>query len=590
MVMKTQLKIAFRLLNRHIVRFFTVVAIILVSVGFMSGLGESKNKVKNSLNRYYKQQNISDLVLKSENPSGFSVAQIAYLIEEFGEDNVQIGFSYDVKLNQKVTRIYALNLNELKINKLNVIEGRLPESPFEVVSERKTKNISSYKVGEKVEYNGQIYTVSGIVENPLIMHEDKELSYLEEKSVEAALYFNYLPMVYPVTDVYVTLSDRNLFSNFSKSYLSQINDIKSSLEQKLEDATVLTLQQNFGVRSLNDYANKVGDIALIFVVFFLAVTALVVFSTMTRLLEEERAQIACQKTLGVSGFAIISKYIFFALIAALLGGGLAVGVGMGLTQILYNAFGTQYIMLPIAKNVALTYFAITFAIIVAVTLLVTLLVGLKMVKTKPVTLLTPKAPKKGRKVLLERVPFIWNKLSFKYKSCVRNIFLFRSRFYMTLISIIGTTVLVLAGLGLLDNTIALKAGASLAMISVALLVFAGLLCALVIYNLANINISERNREIATLMVLGYTNREVTGYIFREIYIMCAASALLGLPIGYGFMEFVFNYINFGKVSEVGWYSWCLAPVVTMVFTFLSTLLLRKKITKTDMNESLKTLE
>ena len=117
-----------------------------------------------------------------------------------------------------------------------------------------------------------------------------------------------------------------------------------------------------------------------------------------------------------------------------------------------------------------------------------------------------------------------------------------------------------------------------------------MLCGLVIYNLTNINVSERNREIATLMVLGYSDSEVSWYIFREIHIMSFIGAVLGVPIGLAFLTFVFHLINFGSIGEINWWTWILAPAVTMLFSVLSTLLLRRKIVKTDMNSSLKILE
>ena len=161
---------------------------------------------------------------------------------------------------------------------------------------------------------------------------------------------------------------------------------------------------------------------------------------------------------------------------------------------------------------------------------------------------------------------------------------------MTVVSVIGSTVLVFAGMGLLDCAMLESNSYSIVMISIFLLVFSAILCALVVYNLTNINVSERNREIATLMVLGYNDKEITGYIFREIYIMSFIGAVLGIPLGVAFIEFVFGLIDFGSLSDITLRAYLLTPLLTMLFSFLSTLLLRKKITATDMNASLKTIE
>ena len=83
---------------------------------------------------------------------------------------------------------------------------------------------------------------------------------------------------------------------------------------------------------------------------------------------------------------------------------------------------------------------------------------------------------------------------------------------------------------------------------------------------------------------------MSGYIYREIYIMGAIGALLGVALGYFFMDFVFYLIDFGAVSDIKWWTYLVTPIVTLFFCFLATLLLRGKIVNTDMNASLKSIE
>lgn len=162
---------------------------------------------------------------------------------------------------------------------------------------------------------------------------------------------------------------------------------------------------------------------------------------------------------------------------------------------------------------------------------------------------------------------------------------------MTLVAVAGAMGLVLAGLALLDMCLFGNFGStSIMFLAAVIVVFAGLLTAVVIYTLTNINISEREREIATLMVLGYHDREVAGYIYREIYINTAVGIAFGYPFGLVFIWAVFKIIDFGALAAVGWYVWLIAPFVTLLFTFLVTLLLRRKIVKIDMNNSLKAIE
>ena len=432
--------------------------------------------------------------------------------------------------------------------------------------------------------------------NPLIMHKDKEPSLEDQnKNILQAIYIDETNFAGTLlsgryNELYFSLEDDKLFDGFSDSYEKKVKEVKEEFSDKYPDFAVLTLYENFGVYSTHYYAHTVGQISLIFIIFFALITMLVVFSTMTRLFDEERGQIACLKTLGYSNSMIISKYVLFVLISTLIGGALSFGIGVLVTKVLYNAFNIQYQMPEFPEGSSYPYYFITFAVILVVTLVLTIVAALKMVRVKPVTLLTPKAPKAGKKTFIEKIPFIWKRLSFKYKSTFRNVLLFKSRFFMTVISIMGSAILVLAGLGLWDCALKRENAQSIVTISIVLVVFSALLSALVIYNITNINISERNREIATLMVLGYQNKEVAGYIFREIYIMSIIGALLGLPLGYGFLEFVFNLVDFGSVADVNWWTWIITPLITIVFSSLASLLLYPKLTKTDMNASLKTLE
>ena len=127
-------------------------------------------------------------------------------------------------------------------------------------------------------------------------------------------------------------------------------------------------------------------------------------------------------------------------------------------------------------------------------------------------------------------------------------------------------------------------------IATLIVVFAGFLTIIVIYTLTNINISERNREIATLMVLGYYDKEVTSYIYREIYINTIMGIVFGYGLGMLFISILFNICGFGSLKEVSWYIWVISPFIIFGFTSIVTLLLRKKIISINMNDSLKAIE
>ena len=166
-------------------------------------------------------------------------------------------------------------------------------------------------------------------------------------------------------------------------------------------------------------------------------------------------------------------------------------------------------------------------------------------------------------------------------------FRYKAHFIMTVVCVAGSTALVFAGFSLLNVS---KGNGSIAMISAFIIAFALLLCVFVIYNLTNMNIGERKREIATLKVLGYRDGEVTGYIYREIFIMAFIGALLGIPLGCALVGFVFAYLDYGSLADIKWWSFVLYAAVVLVFIGLVDLLLSHKIRAVDMTSSLKSID
>ncbi|MFR3347272.1 MAG: FtsX-like permease family protein [Christensenellales bacterium] len=327
-----------------------------------------------------------------------------------------------------------------------------------------------------------------------------------------------------------------------------------------QDVVFLTLRENFSSAMYEEYAQKVYNISIIFSVFFVGVSVLVISTTMTRLAEEERSAIGCYKTLGYDDGKIMFKYLFFSMFSCIIGSLCGfLGITNLLVYLICKAFSFAFRMPPLTNEISWVFGGISVFCMLAAVLLVTWRVVSSMTNEKPAALLRPKSPKPGKKILLERIGFIWKRMSFKYKSTYRNLFRYARNFILTVVSIAGSTALVFAGLGLYDSSIALEktegAGSTSSMtsISAVLIVCAALLSILVIYNLTNINIEERKREIATLKVLGYKSGEVCGYIFREITVLSVIGTALGIPLGYGFSVFVFN-ASFRLIADMHWYS------------------------------------
>ena len=673
--MRTYLKTLIRMFQKHLMRFLSIIFIVVVSVGLISGVGSSGEVIERSLAESYRDQNISDLIVKSTAQTGFTEEQIAAVRARYGKENVNTGNSLDVTVSiggsERTVRLFFLE----EIPTVNVPWARSGKdfSALDKESEFLSLHVESSKTLQTVEegtsftldfkdimeqlaeqggsaitgltetflgYVGSVeVTSAGTLLSPIIFGVEGEPSYIQEEGAEipdvanalsslntisTALYFSYdiVPTfgevlegqgfeenviklmlslagmdydekLVPLGDLYIAFPERGLFEPYGGSYEELVEAEKEALYDLLgDDIEFISLKENFSINSLHSYAGKVTAISAVLMVAFIFVTALVVLSNMTRLMEEERPQIACLRTLGYGGFAILFKYLLFAAVGTGIGGTGAYFVGVGLTAFVYYVFNYNYAMPPMTSVATSLYFLITFSCIVIATLTATLIAGGRMVREKPADLLRAKPPKAGRKVFLERIPILWNRLSFKYKSTMRNVLRYHYRFSMTVISVACSMGIALAGLALLDLCLFHEGFGSAALIGLAavIVIFAGLLTMVVIYTLTNINISERNREIATLMVLGYYDREVAGYIYREVYINTIVGILFGFPMGIFLIIILFKVINVGSLAGVSWFVWPVAAVIVLLFTALVTLILRRKIVGIDMNESLKANE
>lgn len=620
-MVKTYFKTVRRMFRHQLIRLLSLIGVILISIGFISGIGSPTDMIQDSIENYYRDRNVSDFIVKSKS-GNFTDDQISAVRAHYGANHVNTGLSVDMQTSEKRSlRLYFLDFDAWDINVPELVDGEKVTGDESncVYAEVSDNVIKGYVVGENVEIDlGKALnlpmeyqlsvTVKGIVKSPLTFGKDGEPSYNNPEDTEVPdnmvklgkldLLENvlYCPSsLLPVQvngDLYITAEDRGLFASFSDGYKAYVEKEKSELTALLgDDIEIITLYDNYSFKSVLSSADKVRGIGNILMMIFIAVSLLVVLSSMMRLMEEERAQIACLKTLGYSSFSIVARYLLFASVALLAGGGGGFFVGYGVSRLMCYVFGYGYDMPPISVVVNPGYYFLSVGVIAVITLTAIFILGMRMTGDTPANLLRPKPPKKGKRVFLENIPLLWNRLAFKYKSSLRNVLRYKMRFFMMLVSVAVSAGLVFAGLALLDMCLFDDFGSpSIIGIAVVVVVFAGLLTAVVINTLTTINISERNREIATLMVLGYLDSEICGYIYREIYISTSIGILFGYPVGIGLATLIFKTIGFGTVGDVSWFMWLLVPVVVFGFTLLVTLILRPKIVKTKMNESLKAVE
>ena len=554
---------------------------------------------------------------------------------------------------------------------------------------------------------------------------------------------------------------------------------------------IFTRDDNPGYSEYSSNAERIDKIAAIFPVFFLLVAALVCLTTMSRMVEEQRMQIGTLKSLGYSNAIIMRQYMVYAVLAAAAGSLIGAFIGMYLFPfIIMFAYGMMYIINNFYYELSPFNILISAGSMVAAIALTVFFSAKSALAGTPAELMRPKAPKAGKRVLLERIGFIWNKLSFFGKVSGRNLFRYKRRMFMTVIGIAGCTALSLTGFGLKDSisdivdlqynsinnysgfiayesqddvrgiydalleyqpdteytralikqytvssdggsvqcyvtaledtskfedmidlrsrttgekisfvqtggevivtekmtrllgvkagdtvtlkisdgnnrevkigavtehytshymyipeekyaelfgetpdynivyfrngmsaeqsvqdefttkmlavdgvlTVTVNSGASsqfadmlkiMDLVVVVLIISAGALAFVVLYNLTNVNITERIREIATLKVLGFYDKEVSSYVFRENNILSVMGGILGLGLGVFLCQFIIqtaeiDEVMFGRSIHPLSFLW--AFLITVAFSLIVNFIMRRDLKKISMVESLKSVE
>lgn len=563
-----------------------------------------------------------------------------------------------------------------------------------------------------------------------------------------------------------------------------------ALRQSSADWILRTREDSVGYSSYKNNVGKVAALSKVFPVFFFLVALLVALTTMTRLVAENRGQIGTLKALGFSNGQILSEYLIYSLSASVLGCVLGFAVGFRLFPMaISSAYGMMFTvpetMTPFRPEIALWVAPITVGSILAATLIACW----GEFRACPAVLLRPEAPAAGKRILLERIPFLWKRLPFSAKVTCRNLFRYKKRFFMTVIGVAGCSALLLTGFGLRDSindivdlqfgeiykydmsliltdpeawrqegnsltkkledrtktdawmavsdgtgralandknesvtlfvpensekmeqfitlrerksgkaipfpdadvvlteklsetlgvsvgdTVTLENGAGLRReltvagitenylssyaylsadaysgafgtdpvyrtilcksadgtnredriaelmaddavlyvnssdslresfadsiksidgVILVLILAAGLLCMVVLYNLTNVNICERRRELATIRVLGFHRREVERYIFRETNLLSLIGALAGLVVGIFLHAFVVRTVEIDMVMfgrTIYPLSYLFALLISVFFTLLVNQVMRRQIRKIDMVEAMKANE
>lgn len=634
----------FKTIKQKWVRFLVNALIMLTSVSFTAGLGSFSYTFKPSFIRTYHNGNCPDVIVKNTELEGFTIEGENNDIEKIKKiDNVKDVYptsSMDIEGNNGFTRIHMMDLSKENIMAKPVLIDGEEIKEEEIVDEliiqgwilRKLDGTSSYEVGDVAEVDLISFIpeevrkeipdlsfklkirVVGICESPLYNSTIRERAlttkvgenYVIDTFFTTPTSYGELGPYLPVTDLYVTMNKRSEY--YTSSYEKESNALRNQIvelfgkkEDTEEDKVIgLTLEQNTSYAAFDLYDNKVTVIGFIIPLLFVAVCALVQVIIIGRLFNEDRTIIGCCFSLGVRRRQIVEKYLTFTLLSTLIGGiaGYFLGVFL-IPRVVEKAYTNVFRLSNIVPSIFSPSGLMMLVFLIAMTLIVTIITALKCLNEVPNDLLKAKAPKEGKPILLEKVKPLWNHMSFNLKSNVRNIFRHKKNLILTSLSVIGSMILVFMGFSLRDSTSYLAndytsafhtLAPSMQPVSIVVVGFGVIMCMLVVYALSSMNVDDRVREIAVLKVLGYYDRETAFYAMRELLIIAIVSGIIGLPISMLVSSILLNYLNFGQLSYVSWYSYVLTYVLIIFATLLSCLMLYPKIKKVDFNVSLKSIE
>lgn len=482
----------FREIKNSFGRFAAILAIIALGVGFFSGLKVTKPAMVKTVTDFLSESEFYDLHLLST--LGYTDEDVEAFADEKDVRYAEGSYSFDVLydgMGDNERALKTLSLPE-HVNNIRLVDGRLPEADDECVVDVKMTDV---KIGDvitvadtnnddtvaKLRYKE--FTVTGTIQSALYINFERGTTTLGTGKLSGFVYMK--PEAFDCecyTDVYIRFDqDYALYDDAYDTYMDEKKDdwdaiCKDRVTKRyqellmqtgltadmvagvtLEDAPdvsyyILGRETNVGYVCFESDSDIVDGVARVFPVFFVLVAVLVCMTTMNRMVEEQRTMIGMLKALGYSEHTIMGKYMIYSGTAAVTGciGGFFAGT-YAFPRVIWMAYHMLYLNLP------LTY--IMDWKLAGIVLLVSLLCSVGTtwftcryeLSETAAGLMRPKAPKAGKRVLLERIPFIWKRLKFLHKVSVRNIFRYKKRFFMMVIGISGCTALLLTGFGINDS-------------------------------------------------------------------------------------------------------------------------------------------
>ncbi|MFA6942616.1 MAG: FtsX-like permease family protein [Bacilli bacterium] len=471
-------------------RFISLLIMSLLGVGTFVGLKATSPDMITSLDKFFDQHQAYDFHLQATH--GFSDDTILQLKALPEIDSVEGSKYYDglSLINEKQFVIRTISLPE-KINTLDVIDGRLPENDNEIVIEKRYLTDNSLLLGDTIAIDNEQsilknnnYTIVGEVMSPLYIGTALGTGSRGNTNVGAGI-VNYYSFVAKsnfnysfYTDLYLTVDGASQKITSKSAYLDLIAKAKISLSQFLNQSTenpsldanetTTTNTNNFSNNVIKVYdreddatysdyigsSRSIDNLSKVFPTVFYIVAILISLISMARMVEDNRLEIGTLKSLGFSNPHIMGKYVIYSGLATLLGGLIGSTLGFYIIPLLiWNIYTIIFSIPQFVFTYQMTYVIVGIAIALACIVGSSIYSVNRTIRESPSQLMRPKAPKPGKRIFLEKIPFIWRHLKFSNKITMRNIGRYKKRVIATIIGIMGCTALMLSGFGLRDAII-----------------------------------------------------------------------------------------------------------------------------------------
>lgn len=492
------LKNLLREIKRTFTKFLSIFAICALGVAFFAGIRATSPDMKEAGDRLYNTYNLSDISVIStsgltadnirdlESIEGIQAVRASLFVDAMArgtdekEKNLRL-YSMPIKLKSEYASLidlipdYGIDTSpEYEMNGVEIVSGRMPLNDTETALDYTLEGSLVKQLGDEITLTTSGGTVTlrviGFIRSPMyISMFERGTSSIGNGTSDGFAYASgnaisslgtKLPVMSLLNTYYtradIVISGKEGLSAYSDEYEALVNEVTDRIEDYASTQSgTWYIQDRSGNPGYSDYSENTDRIAAVgdvFPLIFFIVAALVCLTTMTRMVEEQRIEMGTMKALGYGGWQIAMKYAVYAMSACISGGVVGAIIGFKLfPYVIMKGYSIMYYLGKLETPYRADIAFMAIAAMAVCTAAATFSACYASLKEVPATLMRPKAPKAGRRVLLEKIPFIWKKLSFTSKVTVRNLFRYKKRFFMSVIGIAGSGALLVTAFGLNDS-------------------------------------------------------------------------------------------------------------------------------------------